>query len=282
MYALRGVTGTVESVPLIVSSILSKKFAAGIDAIVFDVKCGLGAFMPEMSRAEELARELVRVTSLMGKTATALITDMEQPLGNAVGNALEIRESLLCLGGDGPADMMEVTMELGVEMLRLAGVETDAVRARESLEELISSGAAQQKFVQFVQAQGGDARVVDKPSLLPTAASVEVLVAPCDGYLERIDARALGEICVDMGGGRRKRTDKVDASVGVVLKAKVGDAMSRGADLAEVYLRRDRSTVWVAELLSRLEKVFTFSDAPVPKRELILKRLPAQGPSAGK
>jgi len=282
MYALRGVTGTVESVPLIVSSILSKKFAAGIDAIVFDVKCGVGAFMPELSRAEELAGELVRVTSLMGKTGTALITDMEQPLGNAVGNALEIKESLDCLKGGGPADVMAVTVELGVEMLRLAGVETDAVRAREMLARLISSGAALQKFVQFVQAQGGDPRVVDKPSLLPAAASVEVLLAPCDGYLESIDARALGEICVDMGGGRRKRTDKVDGSVGVVLKAKVGDAVSRGADLVEVHLRRDRSTVWVAELLSRLEKVFTFSEAPVPKRELILRRLSPQGPGTGR
>jgi pyrimidine-nucleoside phosphorylase len=282
MYALRGVTGTVESVPLIVSSILSKKFAAGIDAIVFDVKCGLGAFMTEMSTAEELARELVRVTSLMGKTAAALITDMEQPLGNAVGNALEIKESLLCLKGKGPADMMAVTMELGVEMLRLAGVEKDLVRARESLEKLIASGAARQKFVEFVKAQGGDPRVVDKPELLPAAASVEVLVAPCDGCVKSIDARALGEICVDMGGGRRKRTDKVDASVGVVLKAKVGDAVSQGADLAEVHLSRDRSNVWVAELFSRLEKVFTFSDVPVPKRELILKRLPAQAPGAGK
>jgi len=277
MYALRGVTGTVESVPLIVSSILSKKFAAGIDAIVFDVKCGKGAFMPEMSRAEELAGELVKVTSLMGKTGTALITDMEQPLGNAVGNALEIKESLDCLKGGGPADLMAVTMELGIEMLRLAGVATDRVLAREMLARLISSGAALQKFVQFVQAQGGDAKVVEKPSLLPTAASVEAVIAPCDGYLAGIDARALGEICVDMGGGRRKRTDKVDPSVGVVLKAKVGDALSRGQDLVEVHLRRDRSTVWVGELLGRLEKIFTFSEAPVPKRELILKRLPAGG-----
>ena len=278
MYALRGVTGTVESVPLIVSSILSKKFAAGIDAIVFDVKCGAGAFMPELSRAEELARELVRVTSLMGKTASALITDMEQPLGNAVGNALEIKESLQCLKGEGPADTMAVTMELGVEMLRLAGVETDGVRARQTLEKLISGGAALQKFVQFVQAQGGDPRVVEKPSLLPAAAAVEVVLAPCDGYVKSIDARALGEICVDMGGGRRKRTDAVDPSVGVVLKAKVGDAVTRGQDLVEVHLRRDRSAVWVADLLSRLEKVFTFSEAPVPARQLIIQRLPAQGP----
>jgi len=278
MYALRGVTGTVESVPLIVSSILSKKFAAGIDAIVFDVKCGRGAFMPELSRAEELAGELVRVTSLMGKTGTALITDMEQPLGNAIGNALEIKESLQCLKGEGPADLLAVTLELGIEMLRLAGVETDRDRARESLEKLLSSGAAQQKFVQFVQAQGGDPRVIDEPSLLPASASVEVVVAPCDGYIKSIDARALGEICVDMGGGRRKRNDSVDGSVGIVLKAKVGDTVSKGAEVAEVHLRRDRSTVWIADLFNRLEQVFVFSEGPVPRRELILRRLPPQGP----
>jgi pyrimidine-nucleoside phosphorylase len=279
MYALRGVTGTVESVPLIVSSILSKKFAAGIDAIVFDVKCGRGAFMAELSKAEELASELVRVTSLLGRTGTAVITDMEQPLGNAIGNALEIKESLQCLKGGGPADLLAVTMELGAEMLRLSGIETDRTRALESLGSLLASGAALQKFVQFVEAQGGDPGIAERPTLLPAAAAVEVFAAPRGGYVKRIDARALGEICVDLGGGRRKRNDTVDWSVGLVLKAKVGDPVSEGTELVQVHMRRDRSTVWRGELFNRLERAFEFSDEPVPRRELIIRKLPPQSPA---
>jgi pyrimidine-nucleoside phosphorylase len=274
MYALRGVTGTVESIPLIVSSILSKKFAAGIDSIVFDVKCGSGAFMQELSKAEELAGELVRVTSLLGRTGTALITDMEQPLGNAVGNALEIREAIECLKGNGPSDLVEITLELGVEMLSLARIEAGRARARSLLEKLLSGGAALEKFVQFVEAQGGDARVVDDLSLLPRASSVEMMTAPRPGHVGRIDARALGEVCVDMGGGRRKRNDEIDGSVGLVLKAKVGDRVEKGSPLVEVHYEKGRTDVTGIEILERVKQAFKLSDEPVPRRELILRRLP--------
>lgn len=273
MYALRGVTGTVESIPLIVSSILSKKFAAGIDSIVFDVKCGRGAFMQELARAEELAGELVRVTSLMGKTARALITDMEQPLGMAVGNALEIREVIACLKGDGPPDLVENTLELGVEMLLLARVETERGRAKQLLQKLLTGGAALQKFGEFVEAQGGNPRVLDDQSLLAAADSVETVTSPQEGYLRSIDARALGEVCVDIGGGRRKRDDEIDSSAGLVLRAKVGDRVSGGSPLAEVHFSKKRVGAAAGDILRRVRESFTLSETAVPRRKLVLGRL---------
>jgi pyrimidine-nucleoside phosphorylase len=269
MYALRGVTGTVESVPLIVSSILSKKFAAGIDSIVFDVKCGGGAFMVDLSEANRLAEELVRVTTLLGKTGRALITDMEEPLGYAVGNALEVTEAIECLRGGGPRDLRELTIELAIEMLLLAGVDGDPVSARSRLEKLLDSGRALERFRKFVEAQGGEARVVDEPSLLPHAPRAETVVADRDGFVSGIDARALGELCIDMGGGRRMRGDEVDKAVGFLLRVKVGDRVSKGSPLAEVHSNPARGNV-----ASRVRDAFSLSEHVVQKRTLILERLP--------
>jgi pyrimidine-nucleoside phosphorylase len=269
MYALRGVTGTVESVPLIVSSILSKKFAAGIDSIVFDVKCGRGAFMLDLSEANRLAEELVRVTTLLGKTGRALITNMEEPLGYAVGNALEVKEAIECLRGGGPRDLRELTVELAIEMLLLAGVEGGPVSARSRLEKLLDSGRALERFRKFVEAQGGEARVVDEPSLLPHAMRVETVVADSDGFVSSIDARALGELCIDMGGGRRMRDDEVDKAVGFLLKVKVGDRVSRGNAMAEVHYSPTRGSV-----TSRVRDAFRLSGHVVQTRKLILERLP--------
>ena len=269
MYALRGVTGTVESVPLIVSSILSKKFAAGIDSIVFDVKCGGGAFMLDLSEAGRLAEELVRVTTLLGKTGRALITDMEEPLGYAVGNALEVTEAIECLWGGGPRDLRELTIELAIEMLLLAGVDGDPVSARSRLEKLLDSGRALERFRKFVEAQGGEARVVDEPSLLPHAPRAETVVADRDGFVSGIDARALGELCVDMGGGRRMRGDEVDKAVGFLLRVKVGDRVSKGSPLAEVHSNPARGNV-----ASRVRDAFSLSEHVVQRRKLILEKLP--------
>jgi len=216
----------------------------------------------------------VRVTSLLGRTGTALITDMEQPLGNAVGNALEIREAIECLKGNGPGDLVEITLELGIEMLSLALIEADRARARSLLEKLLSGGAALEKFVQFVEAQGGDAGVVDDLSLLPRASSVEMITAPRPGHVGQIDARALGEVCVDMGGGRRKRNDEIDGAVGLVLKAKVGDRVEKGSPLAEVHYEKSGTGATGGEVLERVKQAFTLTAEPVPKRELILRRLP--------
>jgi pyrimidine-nucleoside phosphorylase len=269
MYALRGVTGTVESVPLIVSSILSKKFAAGIDSIVFDVKCGGGAFMLDLSEANRLAEELVRVTTLLGKTGRALITNMEEPLGYAVGNALEVKEAIECLRGGEPRDLRELTIELAIEMLLLAGVEGDPVSARSRLEKLLDSGRALERFRKFVEAQGGEARVVDEPSLLPHVLRAETVIADRDGFVASIDARGLGELCIDMGGGRRMRNDEVDKAVGFVLRVKVGDRVSKGSPLAEVHSNPARGSV-----TSRVRDAFRLSEQVVQKRKLILGRLP--------
>jgi len=268
MYALRGVTGTVESIPLIVSSILSKKFAAGIDSIVFDVKCGSGAFMLELSEARRLAQELVRVTSFLGKTGRALITDMEEPLGFAVGNALEVAESIDCLKGKGPSDLRELTLELAVEMLLLANADSDREGARVRLEKLLDSGQALDRFVRFIEAQGGEAKVVDETSLLPHALHVETVIADREGFLSAIDARALGELCVEMGGGRRMRDDVVDKSVGFVLKAKVGDKVSKGRPLADVHFNPARGNV-----TGRVSDAFKVSQQMPARRSLILERL---------
>lgn len=270
MYALRGVTGTVESIPLIVSSILSKKFAAGIDAIVLDVKCGGGAFMSDFSRAQALAQELIHVSSLMGKTGRALITNMTQPLGWAVGNALEVRESVECLRGDGPDDLRELTLELGGEMLSLAGIESDRGRAKRRLEELLDGGGALEVFAKFVEVQGGDRKIVDDFSLLPCASSVETVVASNEGFVFSIDARAIGELCVDMGGGRRRCDEEVDKSVGFSLRAKVGDRVSKGDPLCDVHLNRKG-----ADVLGRASEAFRISESPSEKGPLVLGRLSA-------
>jgi len=269
MYALRGVTGTVESVPLIVSSILSKKFSAGIDSIVFDVKCGGGAFMLDFSEADKLARQLVQVTTVLGKSGMALITNMEEPLGRAVGNALEVKEAIECLRGGGPSDLRRLTIELGIEMLLLARIDVDRAAAGNRLEKLLDSGVALEKFRDFVIAQGGDPRVLDEPALLPRASQVETAEADGDGYVSDIDARALGELCIDMGGGRRLRDDQVDKSVGFVLRAKVGDRVSRGAPLIEVHSNRDSGSVTCRAL-----DAFKLSEKRPEKRDLVLGRLP--------
>ncbi len=271
MYALRGVTGTVESIPLIVSSILSKKFAAGIDCIVFDVKCGGGAFMSDFLRAQELAKELVHVCSLMGKTGKALITDMSQPLGRAVGNALEVEETIQCLSGGGPGDLREITLELGAEMLLLSGMEDDEAGAKRRLVELLDGGGALEAFARFVEAQGGDSGIVDDPSLLPKASRVETVTSEEEGYVSSIDARALGELCVDMGGGRRRRDDEIDKSVGLLLHAKVGDKVSKGSPLCDVHASSE-----IAGAGDRVLGAFRIGDGPLGKRKLILEQVPAQ------
>ncbi|UCF77918.1 MAG: thymidine phosphorylase [Candidatus Eiseniibacteriota bacterium] len=268
MYALRGVTGTVESIPLIVSSILSKKFAAGIDSIVFDVKCGGGAFMADLASARGLAQELVRVCSLLGKTGRAFITDMAQPLGRAVGNALEVKETIECLRGGGPHDLRELTLELGAEMLSLAGVEKVRGKAVSLLEKLLDGGQALEAFRKFVEAQGGNGGVVSDDSLLPGARSVRTVTAREEGFVSSIDARALGELCVDMGGGRRRRDDEIDKSVGFLLEAKVGEKVSKGSPLCEVHSSSEKG-----ETTERVREAFRIGEQPPGERRILLERV---------
>lgn len=237
LYALRDVTGTVESIPLICASILSKKMAEGIDALVLDVKFGEGAFMPNLEAARELARSLVAISRGMGKATSALLTRMDAPLGRTVGNALEVLEVLDCLRGEGPDDLMEVTYALTAEMLRLGGLFPTAEAAHPLMREHIESGAALRIFRDMVAAQGGDARVVDEPDRLPRAAQVYALryegTAPV--YVSAMQARLVGEAARLLGAGRAHAEESIDPAVGFRLCRKPGERVAPGEVVVEVH-----------------------------------------------
>lgn len=237
LYALRDVTSTVESIPLITSSILSKKLAEGIDALVLDVKVGRGAFMKTEEQARALATSLVRVGTAAGVKVRALITDMDQPLGTTIGNALEVRESIEILRGHGPADTTELTMALGAEMLVLGGVAQDTTEARAQLGNAVRSGAGLAKFRAIVEAQHGDPSVIDNPDKLPTTEHKSAVLARAQGVITDIDPYALGTSAMRLGAGRAKAEDRVDHAVGIVLAKKVGDSVERGEPIAYVHHR---------------------------------------------
>jgi pyrimidine-nucleoside phosphorylase len=235
LYALRDVTGTVESIPLISASIMSKKLAEGLNGLVLDVKTGSGAFLPEPARAIELAQTMIGLGQVRGCPTVALLTAMDRPLGRACGNALEVEEAIEGLRGNGPEDLMEVTYALGVEMLLLAGAAGNAAEARSRLEESVASGRALAKFGQVIEAQGGNPVVLDDPSVLPQAAEVEVFRSPAEGTVIRVEPRRIGQAIVELGGGRRNIEDHVDASVGFVIPAKPGQRVRAGEPLASVF-----------------------------------------------
>jgi len=237
MYALRDVTATVESIPLIVSSILCKKIAEGIDALVLDVKCGRGAFMKTEGDALVLARELTRVGSLMGKQVVAFVTDMDAPLGTAVGAAPEMRVALECLSGRGPRDLMTLVYTLGAAMLCLGEAATEWDEAVGKLEHAVEGGAGRDVFRKLVELQGGDARVVDDPDRLPGASAEVAVSAPGAGFVIDLDPYALGDAAVELGGGRRRTGDEIDPGVGIVLHKRRGDRVEEGETLALVLAR---------------------------------------------
>ena len=237
LYALRDVTGTVESIPLIAASIMSKKLAEGLNGLVLDVKTGSGAFLPEPVRALELARTMIGLGEVRGCPTVALLTAMDRPLGRACGNALEVEEAIEGLRGEGPEDLMEVTFALGVEMLLLVGASKSAGDARRRLEETIHSGKALEKFAQVIEAQGGNPAVLEDPSALPQAEAVEVFRAPHDGVIVQVEPRRIGRAILEMGGGRRRVEDEIDPSVGFVIPAKPGQRVKTGEPLASVFAR---------------------------------------------
>ncbi len=240
LYALRDVTGTVESIPLISASIMSKKLAEGLNGLVLDVKTGSGAFLPEPARAIELAQTMIGLGQVRGCPTVALLTAMDRPLGRACGNALEVEEAIEGLRGNGPEDLMEVTFALGVEMLLLVGAAKDAGEARTRLEESVTSGKALEKFGQVIEAQGGNPGVIEDPSVLPQAAEVEVFRSPSDGIIIRVEPRRIGQAIVELGGGRRTIEDEIDASVGFVIPAKPGQRVRGGEPLASVFAADQR------------------------------------------
>lgn len=235
LYALRDVTATVDQMSLIASSIMSKKLASGSDAIVLDVKTGNGAFMKKLEDSRALAKEMVSIGTMAGKKTVAVITDMDQPLGRAVGNSLEVREAIDTLRGEGPADFKEVVFALGSQMLMLAGRAADEKEARALMEGVIEDGSALDKFAQFVRAQGGDAAPVYDTSLLPVAGKTLAVTAKESGYVHRILAEDIGIACMTLGGGRETKESAIDLSVGIILEKKNGNAVSAGEVLATIY-----------------------------------------------
>jgi pyrimidine-nucleoside phosphorylase len=266
LYALRDVTATVECIPLICASILSKKLAEGIDALVLDVKYGRGAFMKEKARARELAVALTSVAGAMGKPARAVMTAMDEPLGHAVGNALEVAESIECLRGAGARDLMEVTFALGEQMLVLTGTSRDAGAARVLLERSLSSGAALAKFRELLEAQGGDPRVVDEPGRLPRAGLRRPLPSPRSGFVARVDAMGVALAALRLGAGRAKAADSIDPAVGIGNLVKSGDRVESGEALCLIHASGERAMEEAADLM---RGAIELGDAPPARSALI-------------
>ena len=266
MYALRDVTATVNSIPLIVSSIMSKKLASGAKTIVLDVKTGSGAFMEKEKDAFTLAREMVDVGKQAGRNMAAVVTDMDQPLGFAVGNALEVKEAIAVLRGENVPDLKELCMVLGSNILVRSGLAADEAEARARLEESIESGAALRKLADMVTAQGGDASAVYDVSLLPAAPVQRRVKAPRDGYISAMEAKNIGLVSMHLGGGRATKEDVIDLCVGVVLAAKVGDRLRAGDELAVIHAADGKAA---EEAEKELLECYTFSDRKPRRRPFI-------------
>jgi len=235
LYALRDVTGTVQSIPLIASSVMSKKIASGAQAIVLDVKVGLGAFMQTIEEARQLARMMVSIGELSGRRVVALLSDMNQPLGQAVGNSLEVKEAIATLHGDGPGDFREHCRAVASHMLVLGDRASSIEEARRRVESAIDEGAAWERFRTMVASQGGDVSYIDEPSRLPQARLVEDVAAPQSGYLSQVHARLIGEAAVRLGAGRAQIGEAVDHSVGILVHHKVGDRVEQGQALFTIH-----------------------------------------------
>ncbi|MDR6224575.1 pyrimidine-nucleoside phosphorylase [Desmospora profundinema] len=249
LYALRDVTATVDSIPLIASSIMSKKIAAGADAIVLDVKTGGGAFMKAEERARELAEAMVRIGTHVNRRTVAVISDMDQPLGRAVGNALEVREAIDTLRGEGPADLTELCLELGAHMVVLGGRADTPEEAKQRLKACLADGSALEMFRRFVQAQGGDARAIDHPELLPQADHVVEVTADRSGTVSALESETIGLCAMKLGAGRETKESDIDYGVGVVLEKKVGDPVREGDVLAVLHVRKGGPVDEVTEKL---------------------------------
>ena len=275
LYALRDATATIESIPLMAASIMSKKLAEDLTGLVLDMKRGSGAFLPELERVLELADVMIKLASDRGCACVALVTAMDRPLGRACGNALEVEEAVAALKGEGPPDLMSVTYALGAEMLVLAGVARDTDAARRELEKSIGTGRAAEKFQQIIEAQGGNPGVVDDPAVLPQAAECELFTAPRRGFVARIDPKVIGRAIVEMGGGRTRVEDVVDPSVGFVVTARPGDWVEAGEPLATIF-SRDRAGISIGR--QALRSALVIADEAEPPLPLVSHRVTASGP----
>ena len=266
LYALRDVTATVDNISLIASSIMSKKLAAGADAIVLDVKTGSGAFMKKEEDSFALAKEMVKIGNGAGRNTTAIVTDMDQPLGFAVGNALEVKEAIDTLNGKGPEDFVDLCLTLGSYMVLAANKADTVEQARQMLEKTIQDGSALAKLSQFITAQGGDGDMVYHPEKLPKADMIEEILSPLTGYVEHIECDEIGICSLILGGGRETKESDIDLSVGIVLHKKVGDAVKEGESLATIHAN-DKQKLEMAK--ERFIKAYTISTSEVAKKPFI-------------
>ena len=270
LYALRDVTATVECIPLIASSIMSKKLAEGIDSLVLDVKVGSGAFMKDIEQARRLARTMIDIGASMDRPVRALITDMDQPLGRAVGNSLEVVESLETLRGQGPEDLTCLTVELVAEMLDVAGQADDREAEKKRLRGLLDDGSAMEIFLQIVEAQDGDVEACKDPSRLPTAKHTVTFDASTDGVIRAIDAEQVGLAATELGAGRRTKEDEIDPAVGFVFDKKRGDEVAQGEPIVTIHYN-DESRLEAAK--RRLIEAIIIGGEPASEPTLILDRL---------
>ena len=266
LYALRDVTATVDNMSLIASSIMSKKLAAGSDAIVLDVKTGSGAFMKEEKDAVALATAMVKIGKMAGRNTIAVISDMDQPLGYAVGNALEVKEAIDTLKGNGPEDFTQLCYTLGAHMLVAGEVAKEFDEAKEMLVQAVANGSALQKFIEFIGAQGGNVEQIYHPELLPKAAIESEVFAEKEGYVEKIVCDEVGICSLILGGGRENKESEIDLSVGIILHKKVGDYVTKETPIATLYANSEAKLM---EAKKRLLNAYSFTDTEVAKRNLI-------------
>ncbi|MGG5738798.1 MULTISPECIES: pyrimidine-nucleoside phosphorylase [Bacillus cereus group] len=271
LYALRDVTATVNSIPLIASSIMSKKIAAGADAIVLDVKTGAGAFMKTDEDAKRLAEAMVRIGNNVGRNTMAVISDMSQPLGEAIGNALEVQEAIDTLQGKGPKDLEELCLTLGSQMVYLAGQASSLEDAREKLIEVMNNGKALESFKTFLSAQGGDASVVDDPSKLPQAQFKIEVEAKEDGYVSEIVADEIGTAAMLLGAGRATKESEIDLAVGLMLRKKVGDSVKKGDSLVTIYANRENVEDVKAKIYENMKIAKDHVDTPTLVHGIVTK-----------
>ncbi|MGN8234806.1 pyrimidine-nucleoside phosphorylase [Priestia flexa] len=270
LYALRDVTATVNSIPLIASSIMSKKIAAGADAIVLDVKTGAGAFMKSLDEAKELAQAMVNIGNNVGRNTMAVISDMSQPLGYAIGNALEVKEAIDTLQGKGPKDLEELCLTLGSYMVLLAEKAESLTEARQKLEEVIANGKALEAFKVFLESQGGDGSLVDDPTKLPQAKHIVEVKAKTDGYVSEIIADSIGTAAMWLGAGRATKESEIDLAVGLVLQKKIGDYVKAGESLVTIH----SNTEDIAKVKERIYESIKLSEEAVEAPPLVYDTIP--------
>ena len=274
LYALRDVTGTIDSIPLIVSSIMSKKLAAGADAIVLDVTTGSGAFMQEYKDALKLGKIMVDIGLEFGKETVAVVSNMDEPLGFAIGNSLEVKEAIEVLKNRGPEDLRDLCLVLGTHMLKLGGAAKNFEEGRNKLEKIVKEGKAINKFKEMIAAQGGNLEIIDNPELLPLAKYSTKIKAEISGYVQKIDSRLVGESAMLLGAGREKKESEIDLSVGIILKKKVGNKVNINQDLAEVYYNDSEK---LKEAKNKLFSSFVIGDNKPKKLPLILATISKEG-----